>query len=361
MKKLLRAAAILAATALLSACGAADTDRAGDEASGNGTSASDSQAAYSEDVTEKIETEYTNEDGITFKIVRAEDIWTLAGELHELSNDEERPDEMFVQIDVIAGGNYTAFDNSNGLKFKYYTLTDLADGTPRRMELLGTLLSDEKYSDAAYASGATLDEETLNELSEQWDTFEEYDRVTVRGKLIRANFTDRYHVGDEEAQHYEVYMAVMELEAKENRPVSVGSVAFEAVSDPRELWALCEMNADYGGYLPEQSYVELELEVAENTNGEVKFTSWETGELPDGNSGKIDLKGVVYKHSEVLERRQLVGAAVSDATYDALVKRCGELSVGDKVTVKGCLLVNDFNVITQVYDARIAIIGIDVK
>lgn len=53
MKKLLRAAAILAATALLSACGAADTDRAGDEASGNGTSASDSQAAYSEDVTEK--------------------------------------------------------------------------------------------------------------------------------------------------------------------------------------------------------------------------------------------------------------------------------------------------------------------
>lgn len=155
----------------------------------------------------------------------------------------------------------------------------------------------------------------------------------------------------------------------------MGDVSFEKVEDLNDLWAACEMNEQYvvalPGYPTEHCYVELELEVPENVTVEesetatiIRFTSLEPEQLSDGTARKIDLKGVVYKHVEPMNRLQLVGAAVDDDTYEALVKKCSKLKGGEKVVVKGCLVTsyleeNIENTLT--YDTSLAIIGLEVK
>lgn len=364
-KRMFTIIAALAACLLLAACGGTSDGTTGD----TGTEPD------SETVVAELPTTYTNENGITFQIVKAEDVWALAEKLTQLSGDEERPDEMYIQIDMIADGNYVAFHEANGLTFDNFVLKDLADGTPRRMEIMGTLLSSEKYADAAYASGATLDDTTRQALCDKWNTLESGDRVTVRGKLIRANFTNRFKLRNEYAQHYEVYMAVMELEPKEVGAVHLGDVRFDTIDDGNDLWVTCEMVEQYitalPGYPAEPCYVELTLQVAEDvafeeseTYAGMKFVSLEADDLPDGLPGRIDLMGRIYRHTEPLTRAYLGGATVDDDTYKALTKKCAKLKGGETVVVKGCLVSSYLTEPaegTRFYDTKLAIIDMKVR
>lgn len=325
-------------------------------------------------------TEYTNENGVTFRIMRGDDVWDLAEKFNELSEDKEKSDELFIQMDMIISGTNASFKNSNGTRFSTYVLTDMADGTPRRMEIQGIFLKDAEYGDKAYASGATLDESTYTALDDLCDTFNEGDRVTVRGKLTGTHFTKNFSLGKGEyAQRYEVYLAVMEIEPKKVSAVHLGEVNFEAMENLSDLWAACEMNEQYvtalPGYPSEPCYVELELEVSENltvneNTANIGFTPLDVNNLPDGSSGRIDLNGVIYKHTESVEDTslvrsgQLIGATVDESTYNSLVKKCKKLKVGQKVVVKGCLVTSYLEEAadgTQFYNTSLAIIGIEVK
>lgn len=366
---------VLAMSMMLGACGgmAMSNQPTGDEADG-GTSSSQSEA---EIAVGTPATEYTNEEGVTFQIVKAEDVWSLSEKLSVLSSEEQRSEEMYIQMDMIVASNEIFMDHqgSASLAFRTYVLKDLADGTPRRLEIMGTLLSDASYGNETYAAGATLDEDAYTALYNQCSAFEGGERVTVRGKLTKAYFTDRFHLRKEDAYKYDTYLAIMEIEPKEVGAVHLGDVSFEKVEDLNDLWAACEMNEQYvvalPGYPTEHCYVELELEVPENVTVEesetatiIRFTSLEPEQLSDGTARKIDLKGVVYKHVEPMNRLQLVGAAVDDDTYEALVKKCSKLKGGEKVVVKGCLVTsyleeNIENTLT--YDTSLAIIGLEVK
>lgn len=234
---------------------------------------------------------------------------------------------MYVQLDMILLGSYSAFDKSSGMEFTSYALTDLEDGTARRMTILGTLLEESKYGDAAYASGATLDEEEYKALCDQWSGIERGERVTVRGKLTKAYFTDRYHLGNEDAQKYEVYMSVMELEPIVEKAVNANEIVFERIDDPNTLWTVCEMNYEAAGttfgYAAETCYVELELEVSkvyESSKGElyIYFEPIVPSAEADGTERSIKLTGEIDQYSGeatmVYEKRRF-GARVDETTY----------------------------------------------